>query len=142
MTEELSRTAAGPVGTDDRAHVLIVEDDRPLREALCSFTAREGYSSEGAGDGEAALTALERHRPDVIILDLVLPKMDGYQFMEALAVKLGRGRPKVIVLSAAERLDLAQARLGADAYIAKPFDVERLRAALSRLSMPRRRATL
>jgi two-component system response regulator (stage 0 sporulation protein A) len=78
---------------------------------------------------------LAERQPDIIILDLVLPRMDGYEFMEALAQRFGRGRPKVIVLSAAERLDLARVRLGADAYIAKPFDVERLRAALSRLAV-------
>lgn len=120
-------------------HVLVIEDDRPLRDALCIFCGREGYSAEGVGDGEAALEALGRRRPDIIILDLVLPKMDGYKFMELLAARQGRGRPKVVVLSAAERLDLARVRLGADAYIAKPFDVERLRAALSRLAMTTQR---
>jgi DNA-binding response OmpR family regulator len=120
-------------------HVLVVEDDRPLREALCTFVSREGYEATGACDGVAALEALTARRPDIIILDLVLPRMDGYQFMEALALRFGRGRPRVLVLSAAERLDLARARLGAEAYIAKPFDIERLRAALLRLARPLQR---
>lgn len=131
-------TATGP-GAVDGPHVLVVEDDRALREALVAFVRREGYSAQGAGDGEEGLAALDTRQPDVIILDLVLPRMDGYEFMEALAQRFGRGRPKVVVVSAAERLDLARVRLGADAYIAKPFDVERLRAALLRLTVPLQR---
>jgi two-component system response regulator MprA len=121
------------------AHVLVVEDDGPLRESLCHFIEREGYSAQGAGDGETGLDAMERHLPDIIVLDLLLGRMDGFAFMERLAERYGRGRPKVIVLSGTERLDLARVRLGAEAYISKPFDVDRLRAALSRLAVTARR---
>lgn len=120
-------------------HVLIVEDELPLRRAIAAFVSAEGWTVEEAGDGEEAVAAVARSRPDVVLLDLVLPRMDGYEFMGELARRYGRGRPPVIVLSAAERLDLARARLGAEAYIAKPFDPDRLRAALARLSLPRLR---
>ncbi len=118
--------------------MLVVEDDRGLREALVLFVQDEGFLAEAAEDGVEGLFSLEWRPADVIILDLALPRMDGYEFMEALALRFGRGRPKVIVLSGAERLDLARARLGAEAYLSKPFDVERLRAALARLSAARR----
>lgn len=101
--------------------------------ALVAFLAHEGYVAEEAGDGELALRALERQRPDLVLLDLILPKVDGFQVMEALAQRYGRGRPPVIVLSADQRLDLARVRLGAEAYLAKPFDPDRMRAALARL---------
>jgi two-component system response regulator MprA len=135
----------GDSGT--RTRVLVVEDDRALREAMATFIRGEGYVVDEAGDGEEALAAVERARPDIICLDLLLPRMDGYQVVETLVRRYGGGRPKIVALSAAERLDLAKARLGADAYLAKPFDVERLSAALSRLAAfvarrPQRPATV
>jgi DNA-binding response OmpR family regulator len=123
----------------DQAHVLVVEDDVPLMNALCAFARKEGYTATGATNGRVALDEIEAHRPDIIILDLLLPIMDGYEVMERLTAQYGRGRPRVVVLSATDRLELAQARIGADAYIAKPFDPERLRAALQRVAVPTRR---
>ena len=117
----------------ETTRVLVVEDDASLREALVAFVEREGYVAGEAADGEEALRIVERLQPHVIVLDLVMPRMDGYQVMEALAEKYGRGRPRVIVMSGAQRLDLARVRLGADAYLAKPFDQERMRQALQRL---------
>lgn len=119
-------------------HVLVVEDEKPLRNGLRLFIRREGYSVDVAADGLEALAKMAERRPDVIVLDLLLPRMDGYQMMEALAARYGRGRPKVLVLTAVQQLDLARIRLGADAYIQKPFDVDRMRAALERLALPRR----
>lgn len=120
-------------------HVLVVEDDVSLQDGLCALIRSEGFTADGAADGLAALAAMARRRPDIVVLDLVLPRMDGYQFMEALVQRHGRGRPKVVVMSAAERLDLARARMDAEAYIAKPADGERLRAALKRLALGVRR---
>jgi CheY-like chemotaxis protein len=123
-------------GEDEQTRVLVVEDDEMLMKTLCMFARHEGYSAEGVTNGAAALQAVAIRRPDIVVLDLLLPVMDGYELMERLTAQLGRGRPRVIVLSATDRLDLAQARLGAEAYIAKPFDPERLRAALRRVAVP------
>jgi CheY-like chemotaxis protein len=127
MGERANASGPGPT------RVLVVEDDESLREALVAFVEREGHVASEAADGAEAMAVTERLRPHVIVLDLVMPGMDGYQVMEALAERYGKGRPRVIVMSGAQRLDLARVRLGADAYLAKPFDQERMRQALQRL---------
>jgi CheY-like chemotaxis protein len=116
--------------------VLVVEDDESVRNVVMRFVRREGYSVEGVEDGASALGLVAVKRPEAIILDLKMPVMDGYEFMERLALEMGRWRPRIIVLSASERLDLVRARFDADAYIQKPFDPERMRAALRRLVRP------
>lgn len=123
----------------DSARVLVIEDDVLTRGALSALLRREGYDVGIATNGAEGLVAFREQRPDIILLDLYLPVMDGFEFMERLTAEEGRGRTKVLVLSAADRLDLVHVRLGADAYIAKPFDPERLRAALSRLALQARR---
>jgi CheY-like chemotaxis protein len=128
---------------EDRTRVLIIEDDELLRATLCAFARREGYSVVGVDNGAAGLAEVAIRRPGIVVLDLELPVMDGYAFMEHLTARLGRGAPRVVVLSGtAHRMDLAHARLGADAYISKPFDAERLRAALLRLAVPGRHKRL
>ena len=126
---------------DQPLQVLIVEDDQLVRDGLLSFIRRLGLRVEAVADGAAGLAVVVVKRPEVVVLDLLMPIMDGFQFMEQLAREMGRGRPKVLVLSGSDRLHLAEARLGADAYIQKPFDPERLSAALRRLVRPVRRAT-
>jgi len=128
---------------DDRSlQVLIVEDYQPAREALLAFVHREGFRAEAVADGASGLAVVAVKRPELVILDLKMPVMDGYEFMERLSRELGRGRPKVLVLTGESRLDLAQVRVGADAYVHKSGDPERLRAALRRLVRPEPRATL
>lgn len=145
-TAEIERFESGPAAArvdlgDSPGRVLIVEDDAPFRRALAGFIRAEGFEVEEVGDGEAALAAVSERRPDIIVLDLVLPKLDGYQVMEALAARYGRGRPRVLVMSAAERLNLARVRMDADAYLAKPFHTDRMRAALDRLAVSALRRT-
>jgi CheY-like chemotaxis protein len=129
-------------GASDAPRVLIVEDDELTRTALSLLARREGYEIRAVANGAAALIEARTFRPDIILLDLYMPVMDGFEFMERLTAEVGRGRTKVIVLSAADRLDLVHVRLGADAYISKPFDAERLRAALTRLAIQARRKRL
>jgi CheY-like chemotaxis protein len=116
--------------------VLIVEDDKTVRDPLLTLVRREGLVAEAVPDGASGLAVVGVKRPAVVILDLLMPVMDGYEFMELLARQMGRWRPRIIVLSGADRLDLVQARFDADAYIRKPFDPDRLRAALRRLVRP------
>jgi two-component system KDP operon response regulator KdpE len=115
--------------------VLIVEDDPQLLRALrINLTAR-GYEVHTAADGAAALTLASRHRPDLVILDLGLPDLDGITVIEGLR---GWYTAPIIVLSArhteAAKVDALDA--GADDYISKPFGMNellaRMRAALRR----------
>lgn len=120
---------AGPL------QVLVVDDDVPIQKALLAFLRGEGLRGEAVSDGASALAVVELRQPEVVLLDTLMPVMDGFEFMERLRTRT-TGRPKVIVVSAAERLDLVQARMGADACIPQPFDPERLRAALRRFVRP------
>lgn len=62
--------------------ILIVEDERILREAYTNILTQEGFEVFEAGDGEAALTQVKAHKPDLILLDLLMPKMDGFTFLQ------------------------------------------------------------
>ena len=116
-------------------HVLVVEDDRALRQALAiNLRARE-YDVTAVDDGTAALAAAASHPPDVVILDLGLPDMDGNEVIEGLR---GWSRAPIIVLSArtTQGDKVVALDVGADDYMTKPFGMDellaRLRAALRR----------
>jgi two-component system KDP operon response regulator KdpE len=115
--------------------VLVVDDDAPLARALAiTFTAR-GYAVDTAASGAAALSTAARHPPDVVVLDLGLPDLDGRDVVTALR---GWTRAPVIVLSARESQAEKVAALdaGADDYVTKPFGMDellaRVRAAVRR----------
>ena len=103
-----------------QGQILIVDDDEEIRSFLGELLQDEGYTVESAEDGLAALEKLEKVSPDLILLDIMMPRMDGYRFAEALHQ---RGLPiPFIVLSANLREQQAKA-MGACSYIAKPFDL-------------------
>lgn len=77
--------------------ILIVEDEKILREAYTTILTQEGFTVYEAGDGEVALEALESHLPDLILLDLLMPKMDGFTFLQQ--ADLQRRYPAVRVLA-------------------------------------------
>jgi DNA-binding response OmpR family regulator len=108
--------------------ILIVEDDDAIATGLILNLKLEGYSSRRATDGEQGLAMIEEARPDLVLLDLGLPKKDGLELLTALKDS-GRRLP-VIVLSAREgEYDkVAALRLGADDYVTKPFALAELMA--------------
>ena len=119
----------------DNALILIVEDEPEIAEILDAYLSRDGFRTVRAGDG---VTALQHHRmlrPDLVVLDVKLPKADGF---EVLAEIRRRGDTPVIMATAlAEDLDkLSALRIGADDYVVKPFNplelVARARAVLRR----------
>lgn len=116
--------------------VLIVEDEPQLRATLATIARSMGYEVAEADDGEPALAYMLERTPDIVVLDLILPRMDGFRLMEEMVLQFGLGRPRVLAVSESTRLDLARAWLGADAYLAKPFDMDRFKAALQRLALP------
>lgn len=117
--------------------VLVVDDERGLRRALGINLKARGYDVTLADDGRSALEAASRQRPDVVILDLGLPDLDGVTVIEGLR---GWCEAPIIVLSArADEPDKVMALdAGADDYVTKPFGMDellaRLRAALRRAS--------
>ena len=116
-------------------HVLVVDDERALRQALAINLRARNYDVTAVADGAAALAAAASNPPDVVILDLGLPDMDGNDVIEGLR---GWSQAPIIVLSArtAQGDKVVALDFGADDYITKPFGMgellARLRAALRR----------
>jgi DNA-binding response OmpR family regulator len=110
-------------GTNGRARprILVVEDEPRLRDLLRLYLERDGYAVTDAGDGAAALAAYDADPPDLVILDLMLPRMQGETVLEELR---DRGTVPVLITSA-KRTDadrITGLRLGADDYLGKPFN--------------------
>jgi DNA-binding response OmpR family regulator len=103
--------------------VLIVDDNPDIVALLRANLRMAGFETVEALDGEVALRRVDQERPDVILLDLMMPVLDGWGVLEAL--KDRRDRPPVVVVTAAEspaNVDRAQ-RLGVSGYVTKPFNL-------------------
>ena len=100
---------------------LVIDDDEDFRQALRDVLERAGYDVELASAGRAGLTATTIARPDIVLLDLSMPGMDGWQVLEGIRER--GAMPPVIVISAyARESDKVRAlRMGADDYVTKPF---------------------
>ncbi|MGA5363116.1 response regulator transcription factor [Streptomyces purpurascens] len=118
--------------------VLLAEDDRAIRNALERALTLEGYQVMAVADGVEALAQAHRNRPDVLVLDVMMPGIDGLQVCRVLRAE-GDRTPVLILTALVETADrIAGLDAGADDYVVKPFDVEevfaRLRALLRRTS--------
>jgi len=115
--------------------VLVVDDEPMVREVLARYLAKEGYSVETAEDGESALRSFADGAPDIVLLDLMLPSVDGLEVFRRMREQ---GQTPVIMLTAkGEETDrVVGLELGADDYVVKPFSprevVARVRAVLRR----------
>ncbi|WP_306590912.1 response regulator transcription factor [Geothrix sp. 21YS21S-4] len=109
-------------------HILVVEDEPSLCQLLVNNLGFEGYSVEAVGDGLPALAAQAAHPADLIVLDLMLPQLDGFAVLRALRER--RDEVPVLLLTArGEEADRVQGlSLGADDYLVKPFSVLELMA--------------
>jgi DNA-binding response OmpR family regulator len=108
---------------------ILVVDDEPQVVWMLQFSLEaEGYQTLSARDGRTALEEVREHHPRVVLLDIMMPVMDGWAFLEELQEIPEHERPRVIVVSARSSLrDRAKAaELGADAFVAKPFNVDDL----------------
>lgn len=120
----------------DRQRILIVDDDENIAELIAMYLTKECYDTMIVGDGESALKAFEEYKPNLILLDLMLPGIDGYQVCRKIRVD---SQVPIIILSAkGEVFDkVLGLELGADDFIIKPFDskelVARVKAVLRRV---------
>jgi DNA-binding response OmpR family regulator len=107
--------------------ILIVDDNLQMRSMLKSYLAQEGFAIETAANGQEALFVARREKPDLIILDLMMPEMDGYEFMRAFSREADT---PVIILTAKveENEKVLGLELGADDYVTKPFSMRELTA--------------
>ena len=125
--------------TRESPRILLVEDERTLREALADALAGDGFTVEQAADGVAGLTAFRAKEPDLVLLDLMLPEMNGIEICRA--IRSNSKVPIIMVTAKAAETDrIAGLDLGADDYVTKPFSARelsaRIRAVLRRGSTP------
>ena len=117
--------------------ILIIDDQENLRTLLKDYFSEQGYRVVSAKDGQEGLFVARSENPDIVLLDIMMPKLDGYQFLEAFRKE---SKTPVIVLTAkTEESDTVQGlELGADDYVVKPFRMRelaaRVRVALRRLN--------
>lgn len=113
--------------------VLVVDDSERLRESLATGLRTMGMTVETAADGSQALALLEVMSFDVVVLDIVMPRVDGLQVLRK--TRDWRSKPRILVLSALEQIaDRVEALdLGADDYLVKPFAFEEVRARIQAL---------
>lgn len=106
--------------------LLIVDDEVEICEFLKSFFEERNYEAKTASSGQAALSAVEQFKPQVVLLDIKMPVMDGIQVLGTIKKKFPR--TKVIMVTALETRDKIEEclRLGADNYITKPLSLEYL----------------
>ncbi len=109
----------------------MVDDDADIRELLVSVLTDDGYEAAAARDGREALAMLERWPADVVVLDLMMPVMDGWTFAERMREKWSI---PIVVLSAATDLLRHGGRLGAAEIVPKPFDIETLLPRIARVA--------
>jgi DNA-binding response OmpR family regulator len=127
-------------GATMRQKILVVDDDRLTRRSLSLHLEDAGYEAIVAGDGAEAIELAELHHPDLILLDVVMPGMDGHEVLRKLQSHADR-IPVIYVTARRRELDeLVGLELGADDYVTKPFDIDillaRIKAVLRRTAMP------
>ena len=106
--------------------VLVVDDEPMVRETLGQVLSDEGYVVDLAVDGETALERVHATRPDAILLDLMMPGMNGRQFLQALREEPAYARVPVMIMTAVHGLEVNLATLGASDVVEKPFNVDEL----------------
>jgi len=116
-----------PGGTDVpvRRVVLVVDDDPSVCQFICEALDAEGYDTVTASDGGSAFSALADTTPDLILLDVHMPGIDGWDVLRQLRTKAGPHQPIVVMTGRYEGQDRALSS-GAQGYLAKPFDLSDL----------------
>lgn len=117
--------------------ILLIEDDRDVRSALAVVLADEGFQVLTAPNGFDALASLEGHRPDVVILDWMMPVVDGANFVRALRTEHNLTTPVLVITAGRVSREEAVAA-GADDYLQKPFDLSELIARVRALAVQAR----
>lgn len=105
--------------------VLVVDDEQNIVNIIAFNLKKEGYEVLTAGDGEEAVEIVEKHQPDLILLDIMMPKMDGYEACRKIREKYNI--PIIMLTARAEELDkVLGLEMGADDYVTKPFGTREL----------------
>jgi DNA-binding response OmpR family regulator len=119
----------------EKKRVLVIDDDLPLRGMIAAALRQHGYQVFLAGDGGEGHRALMLHHPDVVLLDLAMPEVNGWDFLQRLQESGRRGQVPIIVVSAHLRIDpQAVLQMGVQAIVPKPFNLPELLSLIEHLS--------
>lgn len=134
-------TMEAMVDPDGRRTVLVVDDEPTIGEIVSRYLERAGYETTTAADGLEAVRLADEQRPDLVVLDVMLPQLDGLQVLRHLRERDGGPTPVILLTAKGEHEDkLAGLRNGADDYVVKPFSpselVARVDAVLRRVNPP------
>ena len=121
------------MGEVDRPTVLVADDDEDVRDLVAFRLERSGYRVITAGDGAEALRAIRERTPALAVLDVMMPRMTGYEVTRALrGDEATRDIPVILLTARVHRSELADGlEAGADAYVKKPFGAEELRSRIA-----------
>ncbi len=124
-----------PLEPNSRQRVLVVDDEPTVREVVCSYLTKDGYEVAQASDGAGALSQVSNFDPDLILLDLMLPKVSGLEVLRR--IRQTSTVPVVLLTARTDETDrILGLEFGADDYVVKPFSprelVARVRAVLRR----------
>jgi DNA-binding response OmpR family regulator len=114
--------------------ILVVEDDTALARLMEALLSSAGHTVRTVGDGESAVAAVRDARPALVLLDLTIPKLDGWQVLERL--RAGGNAPPVVLFTGDHTASRRAQNAGVAAAILKPFDVDELLATVERLLAP------
>ena len=114
------------------ARILVIDDEAPIRENLVRFLILEGHAVLQAADGYMGLEAIRTHKPDLIFCDVMMPRLDGFEVLEAAQSDSSlKGIPFIFLSASAEPEKLGAAlQQGASGYVTKPFNLAHLRQLL------------
>ncbi|MBC7789432.1 MAG: Flp pilus assembly complex ATPase component TadA [Anaerolineae bacterium] len=133
--ELIENLVPGETPAEGFPSVLLVEDEEPLRRVLRDVLEREGFTILEAANGAHALAEIDRSAPDLVVLDLNLPDIDGYEVLRRLRARPGTATTRVLVLTARgdEESEVKVFEAGADDYLTKPFRARALTARIRAL---------
>jgi DNA-binding response OmpR family regulator len=126
---------AGALSDMEASRVLLVDDEPMVRDVLSRYLERSGFEVEAVGDGERAVAAFEARRPDLVLLDLMLPRIDGFEVFRRIRARANS--PVIMITARGQSTDrIVGLEVGADDYVSKPFSpaevVARVRSVLRR----------
>lgn len=138
-TSEMLQTVPGTTlptlatGTD----ILVVDDDVAVRSLMETLLEEEGYTVRLAKNGREALEAIHQQRPALVLLDLMMPEMDGWQFLETLQEENGTAviSLPIVLLSASREVAVTARKYNVKAFLTKPFELEKLLSYISEFSL-------
>lgn len=108
-------------------HILVVDDEERIRSLLQAYLTQEGFYVSTAENGRVALALVEQERPDLVVLDIMMPEMDGYEFLRMFSRT--HAEPVILLTARLEESDkVIGLELGADDYVTKPFSLRELTA--------------